>query len=88
MKGLDFLDNKNYILTSKEKDDLIQKEPEAQKYIHPYYMSRDFLNRKPRYCLFLNNADPSEIKKLPLVLERVKQVQLFRENKGTEDATA
>lgn len=44
------------ILTEEEKDTLIKTKPLAEKYIRPYMMGKDFIQRKPRYCLWLVNA--------------------------------
>ena len=66
------------ILTEEEKDDLLKKEPLADKFIRPYMMGKDFIQRKPRYCLWLVNANPSELKKCKLVLARIESVRDYR----------
>ena len=68
----------NLILTEEEKEKLLAEEPDAKSYIRPYMMGADFIQRKPRFCLWLVNADPSKIKQFPLVLERVKNVREYR----------
>lgn len=73
------IDDGNFILTTEERDELLSKEPEAAIFIRPYMMGRDFINRSPRYCLWLVNADPSILKKCPLVRERIQKVKEFRE---------
>ncbi|MBT8911094.1 methylase [Lactobacillus delbrueckii subsp. bulgaricus] len=72
------LDNGNLILSQNEKDELIAKEPMAKKYIKRYMMGRDFINNIYRYCLWLVNCSPAELRKMPLVLQRVKRVEEFR----------
>ena len=42
-------------------------------------MGKDFIDRKPRACLWLVGANPSELKKCPLILKRVENVKIFRE---------
>ncbi|MBQ9314640.1 MAG: class I SAM-dependent DNA methyltransferase [Clostridia bacterium] len=76
--GCDFKDDGNYVMTEKEKDELIKKEPQAISFVRKYMMGKDFINRKPRYCLWLKDADPSELKKCPLIIERIKKVKEFR----------
>ena len=66
------------ILSEEEKAQLLTKEPVAAKFIRPFMMGKDFIERKPRYCLWLVRANPLELKKLPNVMERVKNVQAFR----------
>ena len=72
------IDDGNFILSNEEKEELLSKEPDAAIFIRPYMMGRDFINRSPRYCLWLLNADPSILKKCPLVMERIQKVKEFR----------
>ena len=41
-------------------------------------MGRDFIERKPRYCLWLVRANPTILRKCPKVLERIEQVRAYR----------
>ena len=68
----------NLILTEEEKNELLKTEPQAEKFIRPFMMGKDFIQRKPRYCLWLVGANPSELKKCKKVLERVEKVREFR----------
>ena len=68
----------NLILTEEEKEELLKKEPQAAPFIRPYMMGKDFIQRKPRYCLWLVNASPSELRKCPAVMERIEKVRQFR----------
>ena len=71
-------DGGGFILSEEERAIFIAKEPESAKYIHPYIGSEEFINGKVRYCLWLKDCSPSELLKMPLVLERVEQVRNFR----------
>ena len=71
-------DGGGFILTAEEKAALVEKEPLAQKWIHPYIGATEFLNRKERYCLWLVGASSSEILKCPTVKARVEAVREFR----------
>ncbi len=66
------------ILTEEEKDALLKTESLAEKYIRPYMMGKDFIQRKPRYCLWLVNAHPADLKKCKQVLARVENVKEYR----------
>lgn len=72
------LDDGNLILTIEEKEELLAVEPQAAQFIRPYMMGKDFIQRKPRYCIWLVNANPSELKKCTHILERVAKVREFR----------
>ena len=72
------IDNGNLVLTEEEKDDLLKQEPLAAEFIRPFMMGKDFIERKSRYCLWLKGANPTVLRKCPLVLERIENVKSFR----------
>ncbi|MBR0061755.1 MAG: hypothetical protein IJP68_09795, partial [Selenomonadaceae bacterium] len=78
IKGSQPTDDGNFLLTSEEKDELISKNPLAEKYIRPCVGSREFIRRIKRYCLWLEGCPPDELRQMPLVYERVKNVREFR----------
>lgn len=67
-----------FFFTLDEKDMLISKEPQAEKYIRRVYGSTEFINDEERYCLWLKDATPQELKNMPLVIERVQKVKEYR----------
>ena len=71
-------DGGNFLLTADERDDLIKNEPAAQKWIHRYVGSNEFINSIMRYCLWLKDCPPNELRKMPRVLKRVEGVKNFR----------
>ena len=72
------IDNGNYILTFEEKESLLAEEPLASSFIRPYMMGKDFIDRKPRYCIWLRGADPSLLKQCRKIVERIDNVRQFR----------
>lgn len=86
IKGCYPTDNGNYIFEKKEKEEFIQKEPLSKKYFRRWIGSDDLLNNGERWILFLKNANPADLNKMPLVLERIKNVKEFR-LKSTKEAT-
>ena len=80
------IDGGYYLFEKKDMEEFIKQEPEAQKYFHQWYGSREFINRSPRYCLWLGECSPTELRKLPLCMERIKAVREYRlssPSKGT-----
>lgn len=73
-------DGGNLILTVEEKDRLVEKNRDIEKFLRPFLMGADFIKRKPRYCIWLHKVNPSEFRKIPEIMERVKKVQEFRLN--------
>lgn len=72
------IDDGNLVLTNEEKDNLLKVEPQAEIFIRPFMMGKDFIERKPRFCLWLKGAYPSILRKCPHVLERIAKVKDFR----------
>lgn len=80
------IDGGYYLFEKEEMEQFIRKEPEAKKYFRPWYGSKEFINRSPRYCLWLGECSPTELRKLPLCMERIKAVREYRlssPSKGT-----
>ena len=65
-------------LTKEEKEEAINKEPEIAKFIKCILGSTEFINNKERYCLWLVNASPKEIRNSSFLRERVEKVRNFR----------
>ena len=76
-KGNQPTDNGQFLLTDEEKKNLIKAEPNADEFIKPFISAKEFLNNIPRWCLWLKNAPPEKLKKLPLVMEREKMLGNF-----------
>lgn len=74
------IDDGNYLFLPDEMEDFIKKEPSAKKFFRPWIGAYEFINRKPRFCLWLGECSPSELRKMPLCLKRVEAVKKFREN--------
>ncbi len=73
-------DGGNLILTDEEKIEFLKNEPDAKKYIKPLISAHEFLNGKKRWCIWLENIQPHEIKKVSFINKRVLEVKKLREN--------
>ena len=71
-------DGGNLIIEAADYDDFIAREPKAKKWIRPYVGAREFIHNLPRYCLWLVDCPPNELRKMPLVYKRVEAVRDFR----------
>lgn len=72
------LDGGNYLFSAEEKDAFVDKEPLSQKWFRPWIGSHEFINRYFRYCLYLKDCPPNELRHLTLCMERVNAVRDFR----------
>ena len=72
------IDDGNFLFTLDQMNDLIAREPNSRKYFRKWFGSREFILNAPRYCLCLRDISPNELKNMPLVYQRVKNVRNFR----------
>ena len=72
------VDDGNYLFTLEERNTFIKLEPQAAKYFHPWYGAHEFINNKPRYCLWLGDCSPAELRRMPHAMKRVEAVRQFR----------
>ena len=72
------IDGGFYLFERDEMDAFLEKEPAAIKYFHPWYGAYEFINQKPRYCLYLRNCPPNELRKMPECMKRIEAVREYR----------
>ncbi|MBQ5905054.1 MAG: class I SAM-dependent DNA methyltransferase [Clostridia bacterium] len=72
------IDDGNYLFTEEEMMEFVKKEPLSEKYFRPWLGAREFINRISKYCLWLGDCPPNELRKMPECLKRVQAVQNFR----------
>lgn len=78
VRGSSPIDDGNLLLTIEEKIEYLEKEPQGEKFLRPFMMGKDFIERKPRWCFWLVGANPSELKTCPILLRRIEAVREFR----------
>jgi len=78
MQGVKPVEGGNYIFTDEQKQVFLQKEPAAEKFFRPFTGAQEFINGNPRWILILQNAAPQELRKMPLVLQRIEAVKQLR----------
>jgi len=77
-KGSQPTDGGFLILNFEERRDLIDTNPGVQKYIKPFLGGAEFLYNRLRFCLWLKNCPPQELKQMPSILDRLKKVSEAR----------
>lgn len=68
------------ILDDSEREALLSEEPEAAEYIRQLVGGVEFINKTTRWCLWLVDASPSKIRRLPVVQKRILNVRTYRIN--------
>jgi hypothetical protein len=72
------IDDGNYLFTEEERAEFTRVEPGAEKYFRPWVGSDEFINGWKRYCLWLGDAAPEDLRSMPEVMKRIENVRRFR----------
>ena len=78
-KGNQPTDGGNLIIEASDLNEFLAREPKAERFIKRLIGSKEYINNKPRYCLWLKDASPSDLRQMPAVLERMEGVRKMRE---------
>jgi hypothetical protein len=77
-KGSQPTDGGNLLMDDAEKASLLAVEPQASKWIRPFLGAEEFINDIPRWCLWLVDCPPKELRLMPEVMKRVQAVKDMR----------
>lgn len=72
------IDDGNYLFTKQEMEEFIKSEPKSASYFKKWYGSREFINGLERYCLWLGECSPKELRSMPECMKRIENVRQFR----------
>ena len=72
------IDDGNYLFREEDMVEFIKHEPKSKDYFKLWYGSQEFINQNPRYCLWLGDCSPKELRSMPECLKRVENVRAFR----------
>ena len=79
-------DYNNLKIENEEYDDFVKKCPQSKKWIKKMVGAQEFINNKDRYCLWLVGCEPSELRSMPLVLDRVNKCREDRIKANTAES--
>ncbi len=76
--GTKLVDDGHFVLDAKERSDLLEAYPQMARYIRKFTGGEEFLNGSERWVIWLEDANPTDIRNCPSVLERIEKVRAFR----------
>ena len=79
------LDDGNYTLSESDRDEIINECGNSEKLIRPFIGGQELLHSIKRYCLWLIDASPKEIKENRKILERVEAVRKWRSDSNRDN---
>lgn len=66
------------INTQEELDELVTRDPDAAAYVRPFYQVEEFLYGAKRWCLWLVDAEPKDIKHIAPIRDRIARCRKAR----------
>ncbi|MBI4825170.1 MAG: class I SAM-dependent DNA methyltransferase [Nitrospirae bacterium] len=72
------IDGGNYLFTTEEKAEFLKQEPKAKQWLRRWIGSDEFINGYERWCLWLGDCPPNELRQMPEAMKRVEAVREFR----------
>jgi hypothetical protein len=72
------IDDGNYLFTADERKAFIKLEPGSKKWFRRWLGADEFLNGYERWCLWLGDCPPAELRAMPEAMKRVLAVKQFR----------
>lgn len=67
-----------FVIKEDEYQNIMEKEPGLQKWLHPYIGADEFIKGRKRWCLWLKHASPKDIMNSKILSEKVEAVRQFR----------
>lgn len=77
-KGSQPTDGGNFFFSLEEKEELLSSYPVMEKYVKRFYGATEFLHNKDRFCMWLVNANPADLKSCPPVMKRLEAIRTMR----------
>ncbi len=74
------IDGGHYLFTPEERDAFVAKEPAASKWFRRWLGAEEFLNGHERWCLWLGDCTPAELRAMPEAMKRVQAVRKVRQD--------
>jgi N-6 DNA Methylase len=72
-------DGGNFLFDNEEeKNEFLAKEPKSIKFVRPFLSGGDFINDRKRWCLWLKDITPNELREMKEVVKRVEKVKQMR----------
>ena len=88
VSGTQPIDDGFYTFDAEERASFLEAEPAAAPFLRPYVDARGYLQGGKRWILALQQASPTTLKQLPLVLDRMGSVRRFRSQSKRKSTVA
>ncbi len=83
-----YVTTSNLILEASDRAALLAADPDSDRWLRPYVGGDELISGKRRWCLWLKDADPSEIRRSPQIRDRLDRVRRGRLESPTPSVRA
>ena len=84
-KGNQPTDGGFLLLSDEEKIEICNKNKNIEKFLRPLISGKEYINNQKRWCLWLVDFEPSEYRQYSVIMDRINNVKLFREQSTFKD---
>lgn len=78
LTGSQRIDNDLFMFSDEEKNEFVKTEPNSHKYFMRWYGADEFINNRPRWCLYLGKCTPAELRSMPNCYKIIQKVREYR----------
>jgi len=78
------IDGGFYLFTNDEKEEFVKIEPKSEQYFRLWYGADEFINGWNRWCLWLGDCSPSDLRQMPEAAKRIESVRKYRLDSKSE----
>ena len=78
LTGSQRIDDDNFMFDDESKKAFLKIEPLAEQYFKVWYGADEFINNRPRWCLYLGKCSPAELNKMPHCVKIIEKVKAYR----------
>lgn len=78
LTGSQRIDDDNFMFDDESKKEFIRIEPLAEQYFKVWYGADEFINNRPRWCLYLGKCSPAELNRMPHCVKIIEKVKAYR----------
>ena len=82
------IDDGHLILSQEDVESFLQENPENKKFIRQYLGGVELIRNQKRWCLWLKDFSPKELKSSKLLVERIQKTKDFRSSSGRKQTQA
>jgi hypothetical protein len=72
------IDGGNYLFTASEREEFVALEPRSEKWFRRWLGSDEFINGYERWCLWVGDCPPGELRQMPETMKRIQAVREMR----------